>query len=90
MVIRLQQPLRLQKVISNSERLSGQIALQEMSPTCFNRFKVGMKGTLWYNLSFVQAFTKSMSPLGRQLEAVFFADGEIGDLNQQLKNVQDG
>lgn len=45
------------------------IDLQEIGPAVFERFKAGMKGTLWYYRSLADVFTKRNSPMTKQLEA---------------------
>ena len=45
------------------------IDLQEVGPAVFERFKAGMKGTLWYYRSLADVFTKRNSPMTKQLEA---------------------
>lgn len=45
------------------------IDLQEVGPAVFDRFKAGMKGTLWYYRSLADIFTKRGSPMAKQLEA---------------------
>ena len=45
------------------------IDLQEIGPAVFDRFKAGMKGTLWYYRSLADVFTKRNSPMAKQLEA---------------------
>lgn len=45
------------------------IDLQEIGPAVFDRFKAGMKGTLWYYRSLADIFTRREAPMARQLEA---------------------
>jgi GTP pyrophosphokinase len=45
------------------------IDLQEIGPAVFERFKAGMKGTLWYYRTLSDVFAKRNSPMAKQLEA---------------------
>ena len=45
------------------------IDLQEIGPAVFDRFKAGMKGTLWYYRSLADIFSRREAPMARQLEA---------------------
>ena len=45
------------------------IDLREVGPAVFDRFKAGMKGTLWYYRSLADIFTRRGSPMAKQLEA---------------------
>ena len=44
------------------------IDLQEIGPAVFDRFKVGMKGTLWYYRSLADIFSRRGAPMAKQLE----------------------
>jgi GTP pyrophosphokinase len=45
------------------------IDLQEIGPAVFDRFKAGMKGTLWYYRSLADIFSRRGAPMAKQLEA---------------------
>ena len=45
------------------------IDLQEIGPAVFDKFKAGVKGTLWYYRSLADIFTRREAPMARQLEA---------------------
>lgn len=45
------------------------IDLQEIGPAVFNRFKAGMKGTLWYYRCLADIFSRRGAPMAKQLEA---------------------
>ena len=45
------------------------IDLQEIGPAVFDRFKAGMKGTLWYYRSLADIFSRRAAPMAKQLEA---------------------
>jgi GTP pyrophosphokinase len=42
--------------------------LQEIGPAVFDRFKAGMKGTLWYYRSLADIFSRRGTPMAKQLE----------------------
>ena len=44
------------------------IDLQEIGPAVFDRFKAGMKGTLWYYRSLADIFSRRGAPMAKQLE----------------------
>lgn len=45
------------------------IDLREVGPAVFDRFKAGMKGTLWYYRSLADIFMRRGLPMAKQLEA---------------------
>ncbi len=45
------------------------IDLREVGPAVFDRFKAGMKGTLWYYRNLADIFKRRGSPMAKQLEA---------------------
>lgn len=45
------------------------IDLREVGPAVFDRFKAGMKGTLWYYRNLADIFSRRGAPMAKQLES---------------------
>ena len=63
------------------------IDLREVGPAVFDRFKVGMKGTLWYYRNLADIFKRRGSPMAKQLEAAVSEMEKLAVFDAQYEKI---
>ena len=63
------------------------IDLREVGPAVFDRFKAGMKGTLWYYRNLADIFKRRGSPMAKQLEAAVSEMEKLAVFDAQYEKI---